>query len=156
MKNLERNRLIAAGFFFIVLMAMRPFSVAFAKDVPIDRDFLSLPDGRWIWLEKTGQDTTLAMVGKGMKSKSNAIWSKTYESDESRAWEYAYFVRLKPGIFAADLDHDGNIEIGISTYDMGNNMIRKIMIFSVQGNRLVVVKEQGPFNIAADESVFGK
>ncbi len=37
---------------------------------------------------------------------------------------------------------------------MGNNMIRKIMIFSLIKDRLIFVREHGPYNIAADDNVF--
>lgn len=146
MNNLGRTSTLLAIFLFS--------SFAVGGDVPIDRDFLRMPNGRWIWLKKTGLETTKAMVGKGPKLERNAIWTHLYESDENRSWEYAYFVRLKPNRFAVDLDGDGNAEIGISTYDMGNNMIRKIMLFSIVQNRLVFIRDHGPFNIAADESIF--
>lgn len=146
MKNLVKNS-IALSTFLVALSA-------FGKDVPIERDFLTLPNGRWVWLKKTGWDTTKVMVGKGLKRERNATWARTFESSENRSWEYAYFVRLKPNTLAIDLDGDGNFEVGISTYDMGNNMIRRIMLFSVVGSHLVFVREHGPFNIAADESVF--
>jgi hypothetical protein len=146
MKNLGRNS--------VLLIAILFHCLVFGKDVPINRDFLHLPNGRWIWLQKIDWDATKAMIGKGLKRESNVIWSRIFKSDENRAWEYAYFVRLKPKKFAVDLDRDGNFEVGISTYDMGNNMIRKVMIFSVIKDQLVLVREQGPYNIAADESVF--
>ncbi|NUM87915.1 MAG: hypothetical protein HUU37_01810 [Bdellovibrionales bacterium] len=42
----------------------------------------------------------------------------------------------------------------MATYDMCNNMIRRILIFSIRQDRVVFVREHGPYNIAADEPIF--
>lgn len=151
MKNLRKSNITSLLLLFLFVFS----AYAEAGDVPIERDFLKLADGRWIWLEKVDWHKTKVMLGKGKKRESNAIWSKTYETDdENRSWEYAYFVHLKPRRLDYDLNGDGLLEVGISTYDMGNNMIRDILIFSVERNQLRFVRNHGPYNIAADESVF--
>ncbi|MEW6058500.1 MAG: hypothetical protein AB1540_18035, partial [Bdellovibrionota bacterium] len=91
--------------------------------------------------------------GKARYGK-NIIWSKTFEGDSERSWGYAYFVYMSPGKLSVDLDRNGDPEVGIATYDMGNNMIRKILIFSAQKERMVFLREHGPINLAADESAF--
>jgi hypothetical protein len=132
-------------------------------DPPIEdasRTFLHLNNGTWLRLKKINWEydrekfELLYGKGKGSERKKDIIWSKVYETDNRRAWVYAYFLRLKPGHFAYDLDGDGNKEIGVATYDMGNNMIRRILIFSILKDRIVFVREHGPYNIAADEPVF--
>jgi hypothetical protein len=81
---------------FSWLSALVPL-ISYGGDVPVDRDFLRLPDQRWIWLEKTGWHTTRITLGRGKKSLKNRIWSEVHETDgERHTWEYAYFVRIKP------------------------------------------------------------
>ncbi len=124
-------------------------------DPRIERDFMRLPDGRWIWLNKIDWDTTRVILGKGkVRSEKNIIWSKTFVGDDERSWGYAYFVYMSPGKLSVDLDRNGDSEVVIATYDMGNNMIRKILIFSVQKERMVFLREHGPINLAADEAAF--
>lgn len=78
-------------------------------DPRIDRNFLKLPDGRWIWLKKVDDWTTRIIVGKGRpRSERNMLWSKEYEDDDVRTWAYAYFVYLKPGKLLVDLDREMN------------------------------------------------
>lgn len=126
------------------------------EDPPIDRDFLQLSNNTWLQLKKIDWEKTEFIYGRGRGDgkKKTIIWSKVYETDDDRCWAYAYFLRLKPGRFAYDLDGDGSKEIGIATYDMGNNMIRRILIFSIKKDKIVFVREQGPYNIATDEPVF--
>lgn len=136
---------------FIMLGVLLIIGPAFAGDPPIDRNFLSLPDGRWIKLKKVGDYTTRMILGDKHKKK---VWSREYEQEYDRLWEYAYFVRLKRNRFLVDLDHDSFPEVGIATYDMGNAMIRNVLIFSVKKDHLEFVKIKGPYNLAADENVF--
>lgn len=151
MTNRKRNSFLSLLLVYLFLFGLP----AFAGDVPIERDFLKLLDGRWVWLQKIDWHKTKIIMGRGKKQSRGAIWSKVYETDdENRTWEYAYFVHLKPGRLAYDLEGDGILEVGVSTYDMGNNMIRDILIFSVEPKQLRLVRKHGPFNIAADESVF--
>lgn len=145
LKNLARpSNIVLMGILMVV-------GSAFAGDPPIERDFLTLPDGRWIKLKKIDWQKTRIILGDKHKKK---IWSRAYEQEYDRLWEYAYFVRLKRNRFLVDLDHDGFPEVGIATYDMGNAMIRNVLIFSVKKDRLEFVKIQGPYNLAADENVF--
>lgn len=123
----------------------------FAGDPPIERDFLSLPDGRWIELRKVDWHTTRIILGG--KNKKH-IWSVEYEQEYDHLWDYAYFVKLKSNRFLSDLDQDGSQEVGIATYELGINMIRNILIFSVKKDRLVFVKKQGPFDLSEDGNVF--
>jgi hypothetical protein len=144
----------------IFLIFVLCFHYSFAGDVPINRDFLPLQDGRWVWLKKIGLEKTRVILGRGTGTKRKVIWEKNYESGKDnetkslRSWSYAYFVRLLPNKFEFDINGDGFSEVAISTFDFGNNMIRKVLIFSVRPKALVFLKEQGPFNIAADESIY--
>ncbi len=157
MKNLEgRNKI----FFFLVVLLLSSTSFA---DPPIQdksRTFLQLGNGTWLYLRKGDWERNYEKIefiygrGRGSEKKKDIIWSKVYETDDHRAWNYAYFLRLKRGRFVYDLDGDGNKELGVATYDMGNNMFRQILIFSTQRDRIVFVREHGPYNVAADEPVF--
>lgn len=149
-KPLKRNKILVSFLFVILVFS----SFCFAGDVPIGRDFLRLPDQRWIWLEKVGWHSTRIILGQGKKTFKNKIWSKVYETDgERHTWEYAFFVRIEPKQFVT-LDADKNSQIAVSTYDMGNGVIRWVIIYRVKNNKLEIVKEIDGFNTAADESVF--
>jgi hypothetical protein len=120
------------------------------------REFLQLSNGTWLRLKKIDWEKTEFIYGrgKGNEKKLDIIWSKIYESNNERAWPYAYFLRIKPGRFVYDLDGDGNKEVALSTYDMGNNMVRDILIFTILKDKIVFKREHGPYNIGADEPVF--
>jgi hypothetical protein len=143
---------VIAAWLFAVLGAVGSEAIA---DPRVDRNFLPLPDGRWIWLKKVDDWSTRIIVGKGKpKSENGVLWSKTYEDDDDRTWAYAYFAWLNPSKLVLDLDGDGAPEVGIATYDMGTLMVRPILIFSIRGNELVPLRETGPINLSTDESVF--
>lgn len=145
---------ILVSFLFIIITIISPS--CFAGDVPIERDFLRLPGQRWIWLEKLDWHSTRIILGKGKKTFKNKIWSETYESNgERHTWEYAFFIRITPKQFIT-LDTDNNPNFAISTYDMGNGLIRWAIIYRVKENKLEIVKEIDGFNVAADESIFKK
>jgi hypothetical protein len=137
----------------LCLLIFSCHSVAFSGDVPVDRDFLRLPDQRWIWLEKTGWHETRIILGKGKKSFKNRIWSEAKENDGKHTWAYAFFVRLYPNKFIS-FDSNKNPLVAVSTYDMGNNVIRYVIIYRVTEDRLEMVREIPGFNAAADHSVF--
>lgn len=136
---------------FILVCILAVTMPVCAGDPPIERDFLSLPDGRWLELRKVNWHKTRIILGK--KNKKH-IWSSEYEQEYDHLWDYAYFVKLKSNRFLVDLDRDDFPEVGIATYEMGINMIRDILIFSVKKDRLVFVKKQGPFDLAEDGNVF--
>lgn len=132
-------------------------------DPPIDdltRTFLQFNNGTWIQLTKGNWDKNYDRVelvyGRNRFDKKikEIIWSKTFETNEQRAWNYAYFLRIKRGRFIFDLDGDGSKEFAVATYDLGNNMLRPILIFSIYEDHIAFVREHGPYNIAADEPVF--
>lgn len=150
MKKLGKRSSFIACFLFSVCVP----SFAMAGDVPIERDFLRLPDQRWIWLEKVGWHSTRIVLGKGNKSYKNKIWSQVYETDgERHTWEYAFFIRMKPKQFVI-YDSEKNPQVAISTYDMGNGVIRWAIIYRVKNDRLEKVQEIDGFNTAGDGSLF--
>ena len=149
MKRPEKRNSIFP-FLFLLIFSIPSFT--FAGDVPVDRDFMRLPDQRWIWLEKTGLHTTRIILGKGKKSFKNRIWSEVRETDGTHTWAYAFFVRIHPNQFIS-FDVDKNPEVAVSTYDMGNNVIRYAIIYRVKADRLEVVREVPGFNAASDGSV---
>ncbi len=145
----RRNDFLISTLFVILLGAQ----ICFAGDVPVDRDFLKLPDQRWIWLEKTGWHTTRIILGKGEKSFKNRIWSETRETDGTHTWAYAFFVRMRPNQFIT-FDADKNPQVAVSTYDMGNNIIRYAIVYRVHAERLEMIQEIPGFNAATDASVY--
>ncbi len=152
-----KNPVKRSSFFVLIFCSL--LGLAAYADPPFNdptREFLQLKNGTWLRLKKIDWEKTEFTYGrgKGIEKRKNIIWSKIYESDDDRAWPYAYFLRLKSGRFIYDLDGDGNKEVGVATYDMGNNMIRRILIFSIQKDKIIFVREHGPYNIAADEPVF--
>ena len=150
-----KKRVNRSKFFFIILiMFATTCSVCFAGDVPIERDFLRLPHYKWIWLEKVGVHSTRIILGRGKKSFKNKIWSKVYETDgEHHTWAYAFFIKIKPKKFIT-FDQESNPQVAVSTYDMGNGVIRWAIIYRIKNNKLEIVKEVDGFNVAADESVY--
>lgn len=150
MKKLGKRNSFVACFLFAVCAS----SFAMAGDVPIERDFLRLEDQRWIWLEKVGWHSTRIILGRGSKSYKNKIWSQVYETDgERHTWEYAFFIRMKPKKFVI-YDSEKNPQVAISTYDMGNGVIRWAIIYRVKKDRLEKVQEVDGFNTAGDGSLF--
>ncbi len=145
----KRNSLLAA----VLLVILLGVQLCFAGDIPVNRDFLRLPDQRWIWLEKTGWHTTRIILGKGKKSFKNRIWSEVRETDGTHTWAYAFFVRVRPNQFIT-FDVDKNPQVAVSTYDMGNNVIRYAIIYRVKVDRLEMIQEIPAFNAAADDSVY--
>jgi hypothetical protein len=127
---------------------------SFAGDVPIDRNFMKLPDGRWVWLRKIGWHSTQVILGKGQKSPKNGIWSKVYETDGQRhSWAYAFFIKIKSGKFIIhEKPHD--TKFAISTYDMGTGMLRWAIVYRVRNDQLEIAEEIDNFNVAADENLF--
>jgi hypothetical protein len=148
--HLSHDRFFIRFFFLLLFIPL----ISFAGDVPIDRNFLRLPDQRWVWLEKTGWHTTRITLGRGEKSFKNKIWSQDYETDgERHTWEYAYFVRIKPKHFIT-FDENRNPQVAISTYDMGNGVVRWAIIYRIKKDRLEIIDEVDGFNVAADVSVY--
>lgn len=151
MIKLVRKNKFTVLFVLICLFSLYP---CWAKDFPIERDFLRLPDRRWIWLEKIDWHKTRVILGKGKKSFKNHIWSKIYETDgRHHTWAYAFFVRIKPGQFIESAT-GGKFRVAISTTDLGNNMIRYVIIYKVMKDRLEIEKEISGYNTAADGPVF--
>ncbi len=154
-KNPERG-----GRVFSLLSGLLLCSIAFG-DPPIEdssRTSLQLNNGAWLQLKRISREYDREKIefiyGRGNGKKRDIIWSRVFESNDERAWVYAYFLRLKPRRFTYDLDGDGNQEVGVATYDMGNNMMRRILIFSIHKDKITFMREHGPYNIAADEPVF--
>jgi hypothetical protein len=133
---------------------MTSFGTAKAGDVPIDRNFMKIPNGRWVWMRKIGVHETQMMLGKGAKSVRNAIWSRVYETDgERHVWCYAFFIKLKDDKFLIR-DKENNYRFAISTYDFGTGMFRWAIVYRIKNDALEVVEEIKGFNVAADENLY--
>ena len=127
--------------------------------LPLWRDFLRLPNNRWIWLKKVDEHKTKVILGKKFKNSkgkliNKVIWAEEYEENYDALWDYAYFLKIKSGKYFSDINHDGRLEVAIMPFDNGNNMIRHALIFTVKPERLELVKRQPDYPLEADESVF--
>lgn len=156
MKNLRWRDSARLGLCTVLLFCLSVTSSL--ADPPVDRDFLRLSDGRWIWLKKIDTWSTQMIMGKGKNrnDKKNIIWSKVYEDNPERTWDYAYFSYLRPKKLLVDLDHDGFYEVAIATYDMGTLIIRPVTVFSIRPKELVYLHDTKPINLSTDEPVFKK
>ncbi|MEQ1878662.1 MAG: hypothetical protein ABL958_18610 [Bdellovibrionia bacterium] len=77
-----------------------------------------------------------------------------YEEEFDRLWDYAFFVPIKPGKYFDDVNGDGFPEVGIATWDGGNNIIHRYgLAFSVKGNKLTYFGRQ-KFNLEYGESIY--
>jgi hypothetical protein len=127
--------------------------------LPLWRDFLKLPNNRWIWLKKVDEHKTKVILGKkftNSKGKliNKVVWSEDYEEKHDALWDYAYFLKIKEGQYFSDINHDGRLEVAIMPFDNGNNMVRRALIFTVKPDRLELVKIQPGYNLDADQNVF--
>ena len=135
----------------ILLLPVLCFGIPKLTLIPLDRNFMHLPDGRWMWLHKIDMESTEIIVGSGEKSLKNKIWSviKSGTEDEG-TWDYAYFIYFKPNVLWMDLNNDNYPEVAIATYDNGNLVEREVLIYTVKPNSVEFYKEEGPYNLEWD------
>jgi hypothetical protein len=160
MKNLsKRSKFI---FLLIGLMGYQTYGKERfyePKGLPLSRDFLKLPDNRWIWLKKVDEHKTKIILGKKFKNNkgkliNKVIWSEENEEKYDALWDYAYFLKIKSGKYFSDINRDGRLEVAIMPFDNGNNMVRRALIFTVKPDRLELVKIQPGYNLDTDRNVF--
>jgi len=119
--------------------------------MPINDTKISIPDGRTVEAIRCG-DHCHCLV---MKREKKILTKQCYELEFDRLWDYAFFVPVKPGKYIADVDNDGNPEIGIATWDGGNNIINRYgLAFSIKGNKLVYFGRK-KFNLEYGEYLYG-
>ena len=95
--------------------------------MPIDNTELVLPDGRKIEAVRCGTHCHCLVMTRAKK----ILRKQCYQEEFDRLWDYAFFIPVKPGKYFADVDGDGNQEVGIATWDGGNNIINPyILTFS--------------------------
>jgi hypothetical protein len=118
--------------------------------MPIDDTELDLPDGRRIETVRCGNNCHCLVVKRG----SSVLRKQCYQEEFDRLWHYAFFVPIKPGKYSADVNGDGYPEIGIATWDGGNNIInRYALAFSLKGNKLVYFGRK-KFNLEYGEYLY--
>lgn len=139
----------AARTLSIVLLASASVYAANGK-MPIDDTELVLPDGRKIEAVRCGTLCHCLVVTRAKKILRKQCYSEEFD----RLWNYAFFIPVKPGKYVADVDEDGNPEIGIATWDGGNNIIHRYgLAFSVIGNKLVYFGRK-KFNLEYGEYLY--
>lgn len=140
-----------------MVFALSLFSVqvlAAHGEMPVDDVDLNLPDGRSIHLKRIGDHRQLITIEKGSGRKRVVLGKQEFEEEFDRLWDWAFFVPIKPKKYVVDVNKDGYPEIGIATWDGGNNIDnRYALVFSVRGNRLVYV-DQRKFNLEYGESIY--
>ena len=118
--------------------------------MPLDDTEIKLPDGRVLEAIRCGIHCHCLVV----KQAKNILRKQCYEEEFGRLWDYAFFVPIKPGKYFADVDGDGFLEIGIATWDGGNNIIhRYALAFSLKGNKLVYFGQR-KFNLEYGEYIY--
>ena len=125
LKNLSR--------FTRVLIFSSNMAFAVNGAIPVDNTRVRLPDGREVFSIRAGPNSHTIVL----KQKQKVLWQKTFEYEYDRLWDYAFFVPIKKGRFAYDLNHTGYPKIAIATWDGGNAMDRRTaLIFEVKANSL--------------------
>ena len=144
-ENLKRS----ASLFFVSIAMMQGSYAANGK-MPIDDTTLALPDGRAIEAIRCGTHCHCLVI----KRDRQILGKQCFEEQFDRLWDYAFFVPIKPKKYVWDLDRDGSVEIGVATWDGGNNIAnRYALAFSVRGNKLIYYGRQ-KFNLEYGESVY--
>ncbi len=153
MPNLSKNfiknlRSVAKA---LIILAVGNVSAYAAKGVmPIDDTEIRLPDGRAIEAIRCGTHCHCLVI----KRVKSILRRQCYEEEFDRLWDYAFFVPVKPGKYVADVDGDGNLEIGVATWDGGNNIIhRYALAFSIKGDKLVYFGRK-KFNLEYGEYLY--
>lgn len=148
-KSFIRNPKRIANALVIFLLGSASAYAANGK-MPIDDTEIKLPDGRAIEAIRCGVHCHCLVV----KRAKNVLRKQCYEEEFDRLWDYAFFVPVKPGKYIADVDGDGNSEIGIATWDGGNNIINRYgLAFSIKGNKLVYFGRK-KFNLEYGEYLY--
>ena len=144
-RNLKRSAKVAVFFLTVAVSAY-----AANGKMPIDDTELVLPDGRKIEAVRCGTHCHCLTM---MRAKE-VLRKQCYQEEFDRLWDYAFFVPVKPGKYTADVDGDGNLEIGIATWDGGNNIINRYgLAFSIKGNKLVYFGRK-KFNLEYGEYLY--
>lgn len=139
-----------AGEVLAILMLMNASVYAANGKMPIDDTQINLSDGRTIEAIRCGTHCHCLVI----KMAKNELRKQCYQEEFDRLWDYAFFVPIKPGKYFDDLNEDGFPEVGIATWDGGNNIIhRYALAFSVKGNTLVYFGRK-KFNLEYGESIY--
>ena len=135
--------------FFLTLLDLQ--ALAAQGVMPIDDTEITLLDGRVIKAVRCGDHCHCLEVIKNQQR----LRRQCYQEEFDRLWDYTFFVPIKKGgLYSADIDGDGTLEIGIATWDGGNNIAdRYALVFSVRGNKLVYMTRK-KFNLEYGEYLF--
>jgi hypothetical protein len=123
-------------------------------EMPVDDVDLNLPDGRSIHLKRIGDHRQLVTLVKNSDHNKVVLWKKEFEEEFDRLWDWAFFVPVRPKKYVVDINRDGYPEIGIATWDGGNNIDnRYALVFSVLENQLVYIGRR-KFNLEYGRSLY--
>lgn len=118
--------------------------------MPINDTKIRLLDGRTIEAVRCGMHCHCLIVKRGR----NTLNRQCYEEEYDRLWDYAFFVPVKPGQYSTDVNRDGAPEVGVATWDGGNNIDhRYALVFTLRGDRLYYL-EKKKFNLEYGDSIY--
>lgn len=119
--------------------------------MPTENKSLRLADGREIFLDRRGDHSHDVML----LGADRILWSRVFEQEYDRLWDYAFFVPVKKGgHYSYDMNGDGYPEIAIATWDGGINMRgRTALVFTVLPDSLAYFATE-PFNLEYGEYVY--
>lgn len=147
-KNLKKSVSLLITSIILVLEATSA-SAANGK-MPIDDTEIKLSGGRTIEIIRCGVHCHCLLI----KRKNNVLNKQCYEKEFDRLWDYAFFVPVKPGQYVFDINGDGMPEIGLATWDGGNNITNRYSLaFSLKGNKLIYFGQK-KFNLEYGESIY--
>lgn len=133
-KNLKRALRFCLG------LALN-FSVAKAShgQMPINDTKIRLLDGRTIQAIRCGVHCHCLVVKQDLQTLSK----RCYQEEFDRLWDYAFFVPVKPGQYSIDINKDGAPEVGVATWDGGNNIDdRYAIVFTIRGDKLYYLEKR--------------
>ena len=145
MKDLRANTSI---FFLSACLSSELFAPN--GNMPVDDVTIKLKDGRVLDFTRVSQHGQVFTMSKSGK----LICKRKYEEEYGRVWDWTFFVPVKKGQYAVDINKDGMPEVAIATWDGGNNIAdRYAPVFTVTDECLRYYDRQ-QFNLEYGEYVY--
>jgi hypothetical protein len=147
---IENLKLRKVGKISALLVLWTVSSYGAKGKMPIDDTKITVNDGRTVEAIRCGVHCHCLVVKRG----NNTLSKQCYEEEFDRLWDYAFFVPIKPGRYVFDMNGDGAPEIGVATWDGGNNIAnRYALAFSIRNNKLTYFG-RAKFNLEYGESIY--
>jgi hypothetical protein len=158
---MHANAKYLAIFFFIMPLAC--LADRNWIDAPYERNFKYIPKyldsgypspSRWISLERINRGSATELVlGRGKFNTRNRISSKKRLSDNSAAWDYAYFAQMiKQRFFIRDAEN--SIYFAVVPIDTGNSLMRRVYVYKLKDNQFTELGSFPNYFCPDDKPVF--